>query len=89
MGRRDDDDSVTARYAWRNRRADPAPHPPRVPARARAAQLREAAAYWLLYVVALAAAVLHWRAGNESLAAVCAVMTVLSATAIAGTYRRR
>ncbi|MDA0566691.1 hypothetical protein LG943_20600 [Streptomonospora sp. S1-112] len=79
---------MTARYAWRNRRADPAPPPPRVPTRVRAAQLRQAAAYWLLYVVALAAAVLHWRAGNEFLSAACAAMTILSAAAIAATHRR-
>ncbi|QBI54607.1 hypothetical protein [Streptomonospora litoralis] len=48
----------------------------------------ERAAYWLLYIVALPAAVLHWRFGNEELALMCALAVVASVTSIAALHRR-
>ncbi|ASU84337.1 hypothetical protein CDO52_17395 [Nocardiopsis gilva YIM 90087] len=46
----------------------------------------ESAAYWLLYVVSFAAAVMHWRLGNELLAALCVVAVLISACSIARVY---
>ncbi|MER6626012.1 hypothetical protein [Streptomyces sp. NPDC000931] len=40
--------------------------------------LIESGAYWLLYVVSFSGALLHWRLGNELLAAICAVTAVFS-----------
>ncbi|MBB6171438.1 hypothetical protein HNR23_001498 [Nocardiopsis mwathae] len=47
----------------------------------------ESAAYWLLYVVSFAAAFMHWRLGNELLAALCAGAVIVSVAAIARLYR--
>ncbi|GAB3722157.1 hypothetical protein [Nocardiopsis oceani] len=41
--------------------------------------LIEPGAYWLLYVVSFSGALLHWRLGNEFMAAVCGVVALLSA----------
>ncbi|MEE2040954.1 hypothetical protein Q8791_27405 [Nocardiopsis sp. CT-R113] len=41
--------------------------------------LMETGSYWLLYVVSVSAALLHWRLGNEELAAVCAAAAVFGA----------
>ncbi|MUL43397.1 hypothetical protein FZ103_19860 [Streptomonospora sp. PA3] len=51
-------------------------------------RLPERAAYWLLYIVALPAAVLHWRAGNEELAALCALAAAAGIALIAAAHRR-
>ncbi|WP_017604857.1 hypothetical protein [Nocardiopsis alkaliphila] len=42
----------------------------------------ESIAYWLLYVVSVSGALLHWRLGNELLAAGCGATAVLSALLI-------
>lgn len=42
----------------------------------------ESGAYWLLYVVSVSGALLHWRLGNEVLAAACGTTAVLSALLI-------
>ena len=42
----------------------------------------ESGAYWLLYVVSISGALLHWRLGNEFLAAGCGATAVLSALLI-------
>ncbi|HJE58639.1 MAG TPA: hypothetical protein K8V84_09030 [Nocardiopsis listeri] len=42
----------------------------------------ESGAYWLLYVVSVSGALLHWRSGNEILAALCGAIAVLSALLI-------
>lgn len=47
----------------------------------------ELAAYWLLYVVAFGAAVLHFRAGNGALALLCAGAVVISIRDIARFHR--
>ncbi|WP_067972637.1 hypothetical protein [Nocardiopsis trehalosi] len=66
--------------APRERGARPRPGaPPRV---------LERGAYWLLYVVAFAAAVLHWRAGNEEFAALCALAVAVSVSFIMSAHRR-
>ncbi|MFC4564269.1 hypothetical protein ACFO4E_20600 [Nocardiopsis mangrovi] len=44
-------------------------------------------AYWLLYVVSVAAAVVHWRAGNEALAVLCALAVVLAVRSIMSAHR--
>lgn len=44
--------------------------------------LIETGAYWLLYVVSFSGALLHWRLGNEVLAALCGGTAVLSALLI-------
>ncbi|PSK98097.1 hypothetical protein CLV63_106145 [Murinocardiopsis flavida] len=56
---------------------------PRRPIRPRV----EIAAYWLLYVVAFGAAVLHWRVGNVALAVLCGVAVVMSIRDIAHFHR--
>jgi hypothetical protein len=48
----------------------------------------ERGAYWLLYGVAFAAAVLHWRAGNEEFAALCALAVAVSVSFIMSAHRR-
>ncbi len=48
----------------------------------------EPAAYWLLYVVAFLAVLLHWRAGNVGLAVLCAVAVPVSVTFITHAHRR-
>lgn len=58
---------------------------PPTPRRAR--RYWEHATYWLLYVVAFGAAVLHWRAGNEALALLCAVAVLVSVRCIMRAYR--
>jgi hypothetical protein len=40
--------------------------------------LIETGAYWLLYVVSFSGALLHWRLGNEILAALCGATALLS-----------
>lgn len=40
--------------------------------------LIETGAYWLLYVVSFSGALLHWRLGNELLAALCGMTALLS-----------
>ncbi|MGW5879713.1 hypothetical protein ACWFMI_24485 [Nocardiopsis terrae] len=40
--------------------------------------LIENGAYWLLYVVSFSGALLHWRLGNEFLAALCGATALLS-----------
>lgn len=49
----------------------------------------ESAAYWLLYVVAVAAALWHWAHGNTPLAVVCLVAVVVSMRLITRPPRRR
>ncbi|WP_285734342.1 hypothetical protein [Nocardiopsis sp. ATB16-24] len=49
--------------------------------------LMESGAYWLLYVVSVSGALLHWRLGNEGMAAVCATAAVFGAILI-GRRRR-
>lgn len=41
--------------------------------------LMETGAYWLLYVVSVSGALLHWRLGNVVLAAGCAAAAVFGA----------
>ena len=41
--------------------------------------LIETGAYWLLYVVSFSGALLHWRLGNELMAALCGAVALLSA----------
>ncbi|MFD6953528.1 hypothetical protein A6A08_23450 [Nocardiopsis sp. TSRI0078] len=48
--------------------------------------LMETGAYWLLYVVSVSGALLHWRLGNEGMAAVCAIAALFGAVLIS---RRR
>lgn len=43
-------------------------------------------AYWLFYVVSVCGALLHWRSGNELLAALCALAAVTGALLIARTH---
>lgn len=45
----------------------------------------ESAAYWLLYVVAFTAALLHWNGGNHLLALVCAAAVAFSVRLITRT----
>ncbi|MEV2278649.1 hypothetical protein AB0I72_23985 [Nocardiopsis sp. NPDC049922] len=47
----------------------------------------ESIAYWLLYVVSVSGALLHWRLGGVLLAGACAGLAVLSAVLIARTYQ--
>lgn len=42
----------------------------------------ETGAYWLLYVVSISGALLHWRLGNELLAALCGGTALISALLI-------
>lgn len=44
--------------------------------------LMESGAYWLLYVVSVSGALLHWRIGNEFLSAICVVAAVVGALLI-------
>ena len=44
--------------------------------------LMEIGAYWLLYVVSVSGALLHWRLGNEILAAVCVAAAIFGALLI-------
>lgn len=44
--------------------------------------LIETGAYWLLYVVSVSGALLHWRLGNEFLTGICVVAAVLGALLI-------
>ncbi|RCV61095.1 hypothetical protein [Marinitenerispora sediminis] len=48
----------------------------------------EPAAYWLLYVVALAAVPLHWRSENHALAVLCGAAVLFSVRMITRTYGR-
>jgi len=48
----------------------------------RRGNLMETGSYWLLYVVSVSGALLHWRLGNEGLAAVCAAAAVFGALLI-------
>ncbi|MDA2811320.1 hypothetical protein O4J56_11815 [Nocardiopsis sp. RSe5-2] len=54
----------------------------RGPAAARPSTRTERASYWLLYVVALAAALTHWNADNTLTAVVCALAAAAAVTAI-------
>ncbi|MEU0487578.1 hypothetical protein ACOQFV_20765 [Nocardiopsis changdeensis] len=49
--------------------------------------LMETGAYWLLYVVSVCGALMHWRLGNEELAAICGAAAVLAALLIAARHR--
>ncbi|MDE3723651.1 MULTISPECIES: hypothetical protein [Nocardiopsis] len=49
--------------------------------------LMETGAYWLFYVVSVCGALMHWRQGNELLAAVCGAAAVLAALLIASGHR--
>ncbi|GAA1770612.1 MULTISPECIES: hypothetical protein [Streptomonospora] len=49
----------------------------------------ERASYWLLYVVAFPAGLLHWSAGNHTSALLCALAAAAAAGCIAGSHRRR
>ncbi|WP_150255559.1 hypothetical protein [Nocardiopsis deserti] len=42
----------------------------------------ESGAYWLLYVVSVSGALLHWRLGNEGLAALCGAVALFGALLI-------
>ncbi|GAA3728971.1 hypothetical protein [Salinactinospora qingdaonensis] len=53
-------------------------------ARLSSASVWEPAAYWLLYVVAVTAVLLHWRMGNHLLAVGCAVAVLVSVRLIIG-----
>ncbi|WP_150246420.1 hypothetical protein [Nocardiopsis quinghaiensis] len=44
--------------------------------------LMETGAYWLFYVVSVSGTLLHWRLGNEGMAAVCAAAALLGAILI-------
>ena len=44
--------------------------------------LMETGSYWLLYVVSVSGALLHWRLGNEALTAVCVAAAVFGALLI-------
>ncbi|WP_026122318.1 hypothetical protein [Nocardiopsis halotolerans] len=55
--------------------------------RSRHGNLMESGAYWLLYVVSVSGALLHWRLGNEEMAVVCAAAAVSGAVLI-GRRRR-
>ncbi|WDZ93220.1 hypothetical protein [Nocardiopsis sp. HUAS JQ3] len=48
--------------------------------------LVESGAYWLLYVVSVSGALLHWRLGNEGMAALCAAVAVFGALLISRRY---
>lgn len=49
--------------------------------------LIETGAYWLLYVVSVSGALLHWRYGNELLAVACVLAAVFSALLISRGHR--
>ncbi|WP_436891871.1 hypothetical protein [Nocardiopsis dassonvillei] len=49
--------------------------------------LMETGAYWLLYVVSVSGALMHWRLGNDVLAAICGAAAVLAALFIAARHR--
>ncbi|WP_017537246.1 MULTISPECIES: hypothetical protein [Nocardiopsis] len=49
------------------------------------ASLAELACYWLLYVVALSAALLHWNVGNTGLALLCVLAAAAAVRAIVRT----
>lgn len=49
--------------------------------------LIETGAYWLLYVVSVSGALLHWRLGNEFLSGVCVVTAVFGALLIGSRKR--
>lgn len=49
----------------------------------------ETAAYWLLYVVALGAALWHWAHDNPVLAVLCLVAVVVSIRLITRSARRK
>ncbi|GAA3721275.1 hypothetical protein HDA32_002019 [Spinactinospora alkalitolerans] len=57
------------------------------PERSAAGPCWEPASYWLLYVVALAAALWHWRYGNDVLAVLCVLAVLFSVRLI--TTRKR
>ncbi|MFD0776075.1 hypothetical protein ACFQZ2_19250, partial [Streptomonospora algeriensis] len=48
----------------------------------------EQASYWLLYVVAFPAALLHWNADNDGRALLCALAAAVAVTCIAAAHRR-
>ncbi|OLT29243.1 hypothetical protein BJF83_12440 [Nocardiopsis sp. CNR-923] len=48
----------------------------------------ESVAYWLLYVVSVSGALLHWRLGAVLLAGACTGSAVLSAVLIARTRQQ-
>ncbi|KIH96817.1 hypothetical protein LP52_22540 [Streptomonospora alba] len=49
----------------------------------------EQASYWLLYVVAFPAALLHFHAGNDGPALLCALAAAAAVACIAITHHRR
>lgn len=55
----------------------------------RRGSLLETGAYWLLYVVSAGGALLHWRLGNEELAALCAAAAVAAVLLITRGHRRK
>lgn len=50
--------------------------------------LMENGAYWLLYVVSVSGALLHWRSDNVVLAALCGCVAVAGALLIARAHTR-
>lgn len=87
---------MTARRVWRDRDGQhgqsgaggPSGRLPGPVRRFRPFRIAERASYWLLYVVAFPAGVLHWRAGNEELAVLCALAAVAGVTSIAAPHRK-
>ncbi|MBB4932073.1 hypothetical protein F4561_002893 [Lipingzhangella halophila] len=79
------DVTVKTRWAWRGRRHDQGGPPAGSGDLARGQW--EPAAYWLLYVVAFLAVLLHWRAGNVELAVLCAVAVLVSVWSIMRAHR--
>ncbi|MDA2804882.1 hypothetical protein [Nocardiopsis suaedae] len=57
------------------------------PAAERTSTRTERASYWLLYVVAFAAALTHWNAGNTLIAVVCALAAAAAVCAIVRSSR--
>ncbi|GHD20266.1 hypothetical protein [Nocardiopsis kunsanensis] len=50
--------------------------------------LLESGAYWLLYVVSVSGALLHWRADNMVLSLLCGCVAVVGALLIARAHTR-
>lgn len=79
------DVTVRTRWGWRGRRHGQN-GPPDDPGHL-AWEQWEPAAYWLLYVVAFLAALLHWQAGNDELVVLCVVAVLVSVGFIMRTHR--
>ncbi|WP_017608441.1 hypothetical protein [Nocardiopsis xinjiangensis] len=50
--------------------------------------LLENGAYWLLYVVSVSGALLHWRSDNAVLAVLCGCVAVVGALLVARAHTR-